>query len=98
MRLINADDIPYAVNIDHPSGEFDYAYRCEIDALPTVDAVPVVHGKWFVSTDGMLHCSNCSEIPTNRIRINADMVYDMTPIRETMRYCPNCGARMVENE
>lgn len=37
-RLINADDIPYAVNIDHPSGEFDYAYRCEIDALPTVDA------------------------------------------------------------
>lgn len=41
MRLVNADDIPYAVNIDHPSGEYDYAYRCEIDALPTVDAVPI---------------------------------------------------------
>lgn len=42
MRLINADDIPYAINVDHPSGEYDYAYRCEVDALPTVE--PTLYG------------------------------------------------------
>lgn len=52
-RLVNADDIPYAVNIDHPSGEYDFAYRCEIDAMPTVEAIPIEYmqaqvdcGKW----------------------------------------------------
>ena len=30
-RLINADDIPYAVNVDHPSGEYDSDFfRCKV--------------------------------------------------------------------
>ena len=47
-RLINADDIPYAVNIDHPSGEYDYAYRCEVDAMHTVEAIPI---EWMLKWD-----------------------------------------------
>ena len=65
-----------------------------IDDQPTVDAVPVVHAQWFTSYDGMLHCSHCFETPTNRVMVRAELIYDMTPIREKMHYCPNCGARM----
>ena len=44
-RLINADDIPYVTDETYLH-EYDYAYRYAIDALPTVDAVPVVRGRW----------------------------------------------------
>lgn len=39
-RLINADAIPYVTDETYLH-EFDYAYRYAIDALPTVDAVPI---------------------------------------------------------
>ena len=61
-----------------------------IDESPTVDAVPVRHGKWIHEvryTIDSLHsyqqyrCSECG----------------MTYITNT-KYCPNCGARMVKNE
>lgn len=53
--------------------------------LPTVEAKPVVHGKWVHS--GLLfeadYCSICT-----------------TPIYNTegMNFCPNCGADMREKE
>lgn len=49
-------------------------------------------GEWIVTQDGMLACSNCLENPTNRIIINGNLVYDMTPIRKMMRFCPKCGS------
>lgn len=58
----------------------------DIDNQPTVDAVPVVHGKWLpiieVNEYGEpyqsgVYCSECGE----------------TSIYEP-NYCPNCGARM----
>lgn len=61
---------------------------------PTVDAVPVVHGRWFIGDDGALHCSECSKIPVNRIIVDEIRIFDMTPIKERMKYCPNCGSRM----
>ena len=57
---------------------------------------PEQTGKWRFNADGMLVCSNCYEIPTNRILLNGNMVFDMTPIREKMKYCPNCGCRMLK--
>ena len=51
-------------------------------------------GKWVVYTDGMLHCSNCSEIPVNRIIFHSTIVYN-TDISGVMKFCPNCGARMM---
>ena len=53
---------------------------------PTIDAVPVRHGKWTRHTLGstggygttvMHQCSECESMTISRFR-----------------YCPNCGARM----
>ena len=55
-----------------------------IDSAPTVDAVPVVHGRWheFEATDGIV-CSECGRA--------WNIIDNCT---ETFNYCPNCGAKM----
>ena len=73
MRLINADEIQYAKDwvvtdkIPKVGGYNAKAiYRVtkeEIDAIPTVDAVPVKHGRW-IDIDSetytwKIRCSNC---------------------------------------
>lgn len=58
-----------------------------LDAVPTIDAVPVVRGKWenpsFIdpedNLDPRMKCSECGEVDTPLARWN---------------YCPKCGARM----
>lgn len=54
-----------------------------IDEAPTIDAAPVIHGKWVHYKDEHT-CSKCGETVTG----DWDEDYD---------YCPHCGARMVEN-
>lgn len=58
-----------------------------IDAQPTIDAVPVVHGEWKEWDDGdnTWSCSVCG---------NPFVLIDGTPSDNEMNYCPNCGARM----
>lgn len=51
-----------------------------IDDAPTVDAVPVRHGKWVTNKIGMFECSNCKTMLFSRSTL--------------WRYCPFCGARM----
>lgn len=78
MRLIDADKLDWwykGRNIRHV-----------IDDAPTVDAVPVVHGRWSDAGFGELPkhapygwaCSVCGGISFNNEYI----------------YCPNCGAKM----
>ena len=65
------------------------AARKMIEEAPTIDAVPVVHGRWeewwpgmsvIMTGEEMLYrCSSC------------DAKY---PDVEGYRYCPNCGAKM----
>lgn len=61
-----------------------------LDDAPTVDAVPVVHGKWEVS-DTMLwqNCSICG--------VSVE-VYSMFMCKASedsnFKYCPHCGAKM----
>jgi hypothetical protein len=56
----------------------------EIDKLPTVDAVEVVHGRWIPIRNKIhgyymgLLCSECGHKATNK----------------GGNYCPNCGAKM----
>jgi len=56
----------------------------------TIDAVPVVHGKWiYVGARGRIpacRCSICGNVE------NADWAM----ISGKVNYCPNCGARMDE--
>lgn len=78
MRLIDADKLDWwykGRNIRHV-----------IDDAPTVDAVPVVHGRWSDAGFGELPkhapygwaCSACGGISFNNEYI----------------YCPHCGAKM----
>ena len=104
-RMIDADAV-YKIlesceirkaTIGNPLTDWEYGYTCgieraesEIECATTVDAVPARHGKWIHEvryTIDSLHSYQqyrCSEC-------------DMTYITNT-KYCPNCGARMVEDE
>jgi len=85
-RLINADAIKYKTlyKEDWLKGtgvEKQCVWKEDIDAMPTVDAEPVRHGKWIEKSTGGEHfwcCSECGYVewdaPNN--------------------YCPQCGARM----
>ena len=66
-------------------------------AIEAVEALEAKRpGRWCFNTDGKLVCSNCYETPTNRILLYGDMIFDMTPVQEKMKFCPNCGCRMLK--
>ena len=46
---------------------------------PTVDAVPVVHGRWITDEKGVTYCGRCR------------IIDDYASVHN---YCPNCGAKM----
>ena len=54
-----------------------------IESAPTIDAVPVVHGRWENKQGGFWEVATCSicgkKYPTTG---------------KTPNYCPNCGAKM----
>ena len=87
MRLIDADAIPY-VKTMYSVGLLDMVTRFTIDTMPTIDAVPVKHGKWMKAGQSFVNpnqfrnywCSVCG--------------YDIE--KRKYNYCPKCGARMAE--
>ena len=50
-------------------------------------------GNWLMR-DGRVICSNCENVPYNKIEYDGAVVYHIPKIAESMRYCPICGARM----
>lgn len=99
MRLIDADAV-YKIlesceirkaTIGNPLTDWEYGYTCgieraesEIECAPTLDAVPVRHGKWAMVNHRHPYSRKCSV---------CGMIghVDMT---QFYIYCPNCGARM----
>lgn len=88
MRLIDADKMNLLLGI---SDRDIYAKRM-LDHMETVDAVPVVHGRWiswekagnFVPSPDRHECSVChdaAQVLVNGFELLSD-------------YCPNCGAKM----
>lgn len=72
MRLIDADAYEYPGDLIH---------------MPTIDAVPVVHGRWqrfVVDRRHQIEGDECSV---------CGFKYGGLGI-ESFRYCPNCGAKM----
>ena len=61
----------------------------EINSLPSVNAVPVVHGRWLIreSGPGEIECK-CS-VCKYRDFVPRNDVYWVN-----RKFCPNCGARM----
>lgn len=62
--------------------EVRHYFDAMIDAQPTADAEPVKHGKWVLNERGVYQCE-CGFVPTMEEKIYYN-------------YCPNCGARMDE--
>ena len=93
MRLIDADNLEYdEVEVNGHWGRYEYVlYKRDIDASPTVDAVPVVRGKWANNRElSRLCCSSiyqCSE---------CKQWIDIFQMSGEMNFCPNCGAYMKE--
>lgn len=91
MRLIDADELDFGKYEGIPLIE-DKLVRLndvtkELKSAPTIDAVPVVHGRWEFpifedEEDGLdprVKCSECGCIEAALAKWN---------------YCPNCGAKM----
>ena len=78
-RLIDADAFERRCMFDENIEDMQdviYALR----DFPTIDAEPVRHGKWIVTNEGVVKCSECKR--------------KFILLKEN--YCPHCGARMDE--
>ena len=88
MRLIDADELKELIDWTFAKPPFSRkTIKHMIDMARTVDAVPVRHGKWIIYPiypDGGedVKCSECCQ-------------RGCAPYWD---YCPNCGARMDEDE
>ncbi len=60
-----------------------------LKAIPTVDAVPVVHGRWRELKDGTEECTNCLGLCPHEENYNGDVIFNFG-----CEYCPWCGAKM----
>ena len=73
----------------------DMIYNC-IENAPTVDAKPVVHGRWQRYTDEIFTGYDSR----GRIKYRKRYTYECTCCGENKlsktNYCPNCGADMRE--
>jgi hypothetical protein len=87
MRLIDADELTFQLKGIHyylrDSEAAEVAARILVAASPTIDATPVVHGRWkYYHKQNMAVCTNCSferDLDTNFGKAVS---------------CPNCGALM----
>ena len=93
MRLIDADNlkeqikaIHQAVDTTSVNTDYDTGFHSAtsqvmglVEFLPTVEAVPVVHGEW-IGGKWYKECSVCSEV--------------FTPTTTLPNFCPKCGADM----
>lgn len=91
MRLIDADKIRWkSYPNDYGETNDDYVEKCDIDNMPTVDAVPVVHGRWIrPHWKNNNYCCDCSECGGEAM--HRDYQWDKNGVYPI---CPNCGAKM----
>lgn len=101
MRLIDADELKQQfvdklvrVGLSPEKAEefaktaFDATFKT-IDAMPTIEAEPIKHGRWIYIRDeennGLYECSECHK-------------RDIHAKECEVPYCWNCGARMDEQQ
>lgn len=84
MALVDKDVVFDKINKAYGEGNLINLKQI-INNIPTVDAVPIVHGKWLHDESGANFCSECMKYAYE------DEEYHM--ILHT-KYCPHCGARM----
>ena len=93
-RLIDANELIAILEKIADEDESEYFHLDEVTQeifdAPTVDAAPVVHGRWEPRKDvpGFVRCSVCHDCN----------IYDDWPDGKKWNYCPNCGADMRERK
>lgn len=68
----------------------------ELEAFPTADVAPVVHGRWVYNPNGMdwnLGAWQCSVCKCNNNNLPGNDKHNPY-IFQGSNYCPNCGAKM----
>lgn len=94
MRLIDADALREDIETINYVDYNNYSDTIDfIDDAPTIEAEPVRHGEWRKSR----YCHN----PTDKFVCS--VCYGLVTVstfrnRCMYKYCPNCGAKMVESE
>ena len=84
MRIIDADRAKEIAEVSLGDIFLQTALKLLIDKVPTLDAVPVVHGRVIrVIDDDITNHQECSVC-------NGFLPYDYT----YFLYCPHCGAKM----
>lgn len=100
-RLIDKYDFIDWLDVGHLRHPSELCYS-ELDVVnmiehfPTVDAVPVVHGKWMLLDDcsnAGVYCSVCHKKVWKE-----DYAWCNRKNRLRSNYCPNCGADMREEQ
>lgn len=109
-RLIDADFVKRKINETMSS---DYVYSTSkiknlIDEAPTIEAEPVRHGHWKIMAintfelsyggtgyEPVYQCSECGGVEESYLRLDEPI---MPEDADFPRYCPNCGAKMDEEE
>ena len=84
-RLIDANALIEEANAE---GAYGYVDAFQIANAPTVDAVPVRHGRWIPAVHAGDCCYRCSECQFLRDAYLIDIG----------NYCPKCGAKMDESD
>ena len=85
MRLIDANAF-----LEHWNKEYRHRFPCDmykvaIANFPTVDAAPVVHGRWEKTEYyGWIRCDKCKDVYIEEGYLG----------NGKWNYCPNCGAKM----
>ena len=91
MRLIDADKLGLTdFEIILCDGDYKEVLKqilCKIENAPTIDDEPVKHGTWIgkpmIGGYSRIRCSVCDNVFLEN--------------KEKWNYCPNCGARMVND-
>lgn len=91
MRLIDADVLKGTIVQNYRKEFFGSILWNILDNMPTIDAVPVMHGQW-VSAHEMMppeyhHRKQCSMCGRWALQ-------DYLGREHLSHYCPNCGAKM----
>lgn len=90
MRLIDADKIPWLNCPMHVEG-FQTIKKMTIDAMPTVDAEPIRHGKWIdIDSQTYTWKVRCDQCGHDRSMMSTQGRYP--------KYCENCGSKMDAQE
>lgn len=111
MRLIDADSIPYTMlykenRLKGTGVEAPGVFKSDIDNMPTIEERKT--GTWEYDENGMdwnIPAWTCSECGEKNDMIPTSIQYKDGPRRVVnphmwagSKFCPNCGARMVDEK